>query len=56
MEELLFMVLAQLVVIVVAARLGGRRAVRCGQTRVVGEINVGLLLGHSLFGAALPTA
>lgn len=56
MEELLFMVLAQLVVIVVAARLGGRLAVRCGQTRVVGEIIVGLLLGPSLFGAVLPTA
>lgn len=53
-ELLLFFVLLQLVIIVVAGRVGGRAAVRVGQNAAVGEIVVGLLLGPSLFGAIAP--
>ena len=49
-ENLLFFTLLQLVIILLAARLGGSLARRLGQARVVGEIIVGLLLGPSLFG------
>ena len=53
-ENLLFFTLLQLVIILLAARLGGSLARRLGQARVVGEIVVGLLLGPSLFGALAP--
>ncbi len=64
-EELLFIVLAQLVIIVVAARFAGHAATRIGQTRVVGEIVVGHLLARehraavgkvAAIGLALPFA
>jgi Kef-type K+ transport system membrane component KefB len=53
-ELLLFFTLLQLSLIVIAARLGGEIAVRLAQSRVVGEIIVGLLLGPSLFGLLAP--
>ncbi|RZS51892.1 transporter (CPA2 family) [Sphaerotilus mobilis] len=53
-EALLFAVLMQLVVIVLAGRLGGAVAQRLGQSTAVGEIVTGLLLGPSLFGALAP--
>ena len=55
-ELMLYFVLLQLVVIVVAARIAGPLAVRIGQNAAVGEIVVGLLLGPSLFGAVAPDA
>lgn len=53
-ESLLFFTLLQLTVIVLAARIGGEIALRIGQSAVVGEIIVGILLGPSLFGALAP--
>jgi Kef-type K+ transport system membrane component KefB len=53
-ENLLFFTLLQLVIILLAARLGGSLARRLGQARVVGEIVVGLLVGPSLFGVLAP--
>lgn len=53
-EQLLFAILLQLAIIVLAARAGGALARRCGQAVVVGEIVVGILLGPSLFGALAP--
>jgi Kef-type K+ transport system membrane component KefB len=53
-EQLLFFTLLQLVVIILAARLGGMVAKRCGQAVAVGEIVTGILLGPSLFGALAP--
>lgn len=53
-EALLFFTLLQLTVIILAARLGGEIARRVGQSPVVGEIIVGILLGPSLFGALAP--
>lgn len=53
-EALLFSVLMQLVVIILAGRLGGVVARRIGQSAAVGEIVTGLLLGPSLFGALAP--
>jgi Kef-type K+ transport system membrane component KefB len=53
-ESLLFFVLVQLVLIIVAARLAGGLATRLAQSRVVGEIIVGILLGPSLLGRAAP--
>ena len=53
-ELLLYFVLLQLVVIVLAGRLGGQVAVRVGQVAAVGEIVIGILLGPSLFGAIAP--
>lgn len=41
-----------LVAILIAARLCGGIAVRLGQSRVVGEIIAGILLGPTIFGAA----
>jgi Kef-type K+ transport system membrane component KefB len=55
-EALLFFTLLQLAMIVLAARAGGVLAQRLGQSAVVGEILVGVLLGPSLFGTALPQA
>jgi Kef-type K+ transport system membrane component KefB len=53
-ETLLFFTLLQLAVIVSAGRLGGALALRLSQSRAVGEIIVGILLGPSLFGAFAP--
>jgi len=55
-EALLFFTLLQLAVIVLAARAGGALALRWGQSAVVGEILVGVLLGPSLLGALAPQA
>jgi Kef-type K+ transport system membrane component KefB len=55
-ETLLFFVLLELAVIVLAGRVGGALARIAGQTAAVGEIVVGILLGPSLFGAIAPTA
>jgi len=55
-ETLLFFVLLELAIIVLAGRVGGALARLCGQTAAVGEIVVGILLGPSLFGALAPTA
>ncbi|MDO8249659.1 MAG: cation:proton antiporter [Rhodoferax sp.] len=53
-EALLFFTLMQLTVIVLAARIGGGVALRIGQSMVVGEIVIGILLGPSLFGLLAP--
>jgi Kef-type K+ transport system membrane component KefB len=53
-EALLFFTLLQLTVIVLAARIGGGIALRIGQSAVVGEIVMGILLGPSLFGLLAP--
>ena len=53
-ELLLFFTLLQLSIIVVAARLAGNLAVRWGNSRAVGEIVAGILLGPSLFGLLWP--
>lgn len=53
-ESLLFMVLLQLTVIVLAGRAGSAIARRHGQSAAVGEIIVGILLGPSLFGWLAP--
>jgi Kef-type K+ transport system membrane component KefB len=53
-ETLLFFTLLQLIVIVLAARAAGELAVRASQSRAVGEIVAGLVLGPSLFGLLLP--
>lgn len=53
-EMLLYFVLLQLIVIVMAGRLGGTVAKRLGQSPAVGEIVVGILLGPSLFGLLAP--
>ena len=53
-ETLLFFTLLQLTVIVLAARIGGGVALRIGQSAVVGEIVIGILLGPSLFGLLAP--
>lgn len=53
-ELLLFHVLLQLALIVLAGRIGGALARRCRQSPAVGEILVGVLLGPSLLGWLLP--
>ena len=53
-ELLLFFTLLQLTVIVLAARVGSTIAAKLGQSRAVGEIIVGILLGPSLFGLIAP--
>lgn len=53
-ETLLFFTLLQLVIIILAARLAGSIAERASQSRAVGEIVAGLLLGPSLFGLLAP--
>ncbi len=55
-ENLLFGVLLQLIVMILAARAGNTLARRLGQPGVVGEIVAGLLLGPSLFGHFWPGA
>lgn len=54
MERLLFPVLIQLIVIILAARVFAVLFRKIGQPAVVGEIAAGLLLGPSLFGAMFP--
>jgi Kef-type K+ transport system membrane component KefB len=49
------LLLAQIIVIVVAARLTGRIVSRFGQPRVIGEMLAGILLGPSVLGAGLPS-
>lgn len=53
-ELVLFFTLLQLAIIVLAGRIGGSLALRVGQSAVVGEIILGVLLGPSLFGAIAP--
>ena len=55
-EAVLFLILLQLTVIVLAARVGGWLARRVGQSPSVGEIIVGIVLGPSLFGLIAPGA
>src|SRR5271168_5068016 len=53
-ENLLFMTLLQLIVMIGAARIGNTVSRQMGQPGVVGEIVAGLLLGPSLFGHFFP--
>ncbi len=53
-ESLLFFTLLQLAIVILAARLAGTIAGRFSQSRAVGEIVAGLLLGPSLFGLLAP--
>lgn len=53
-EDLLFTVLVQLIVMILAARLMHTLARRFGQPGVVGEIIAGLMLGPSLLGHFFP--
>jgi K+:H+ antiporter len=53
-EHQLFLFLAEVVVLVVAARLGGEIALRLRIPQVVGELTAGVLIGPSLFGALWP--
>lgn len=53
-ELLLFFTLLQLAIIVLAGRVGGALALKIGQSAVVGEIILGILLGPSLFGMIAP--
>jgi Kef-type K+ transport system membrane component KefB len=53
-EAVLFLILLQLTVIVLAARVGGWLARLVGQSPSVGEIIVGIVLGPSLFGLLAP--
>ena len=55
-ETLLFSILAQLIVMILAARAGNALARRLGQPGVIGEIVAGLMLGPSLFGHFFPGA
>lgn len=55
-ENLLFITLLQLIVMIAAARLGNLAMRRLGQPGVVGEIIAGLLLGPSLLGHFFPGA
>ncbi len=53
-ETFFLKILAQLAIIMLAARLGGWAASKLGQPIVVGEIAAGLLLGPSLLGRIWP--
>ncbi|MBW9247981.1 MAG: sodium:proton antiporter, partial [Acidithiobacillus ferriphilus] len=53
-ERLVFFTLAQLCIIILAARIAGSLAARIAQATVVGEIIAGILLGPSLFGWIMP--
>ena len=55
-EDLLFTVLVQLIVMILAARIMNTLARRFGQPGVVGEIIAGLMLGPSLLGHFFPQA
>jgi len=56
LEHVLFFVLLQLSLIIVAGRIAGGIACRLGQPRAVGEMLAGLVLGPSLFGHLAPEA
>jgi Kef-type K+ transport system membrane component KefB len=53
-EILLFFTLLELMLIVLAGRIGAALASRFGQAAAVGEIIIGILLGPSLFGWLAP--
>lgn len=53
-EALLSSTLLQLIVIIIMGRIGGELAIRFSQSRVAGEIIIGILLGPSLFGVLAP--
>jgi Kef-type K+ transport system membrane component KefB len=53
---MLFYTLLELTLIVLAGRIGGELAKRCGQSTAVGEIIIGICLGPSLFGLLAPHA
>jgi Kef-type K+ transport system membrane component KefB len=55
-ENLLFLTLMQLIVMILTARLGNQLLRRLGQPGVIGEIIAGLALGPSLFGHFFPQA
>lgn len=55
-ENLLFLTLLQLIVMILAARAGNNIARKLGQPGAVGEIVAGLMLGPSLFGHFFPGA
>ncbi|HEX7964536.1 MAG TPA: cation:proton antiporter [Gammaproteobacteria bacterium] len=55
-EDLLFTIMVQLIVMILAARLMHTLARRLGQPGVVGEIVAGLMLGPSLLGHLFPQA
>ncbi len=55
-ELMLFFTLLELTLIILAGRIGGALAKRCGQSRAVGEIIIGIALGPSLFGLLAPHA
>jgi Kef-type K+ transport system membrane component KefB len=55
-ENLLFLTLLQLIVMIFAARAGNQISRRFGQPGVIGEILAGLILGPSLFGHFFPGA
>lgn len=55
-ENLLFITLLQLIVMILAARLGNMLLRRLGQPGVIGEIVAGLMLGQSLLGHVFPGA
>jgi K+:H+ antiporter len=55
-ENLLFVTLLQLIVMIAAARIGNQLLRALGQPGVVGEIVAGLVLGPSLFGHFFPDA
>lgn len=55
-EYQLFLILAQLIVMILASRLGNQLARKLGQPGVIGETIAGLLLGPSLFGHFFPGA
>ncbi len=55
-ENLLFITLLQLIVMIAAARAGNQVLRRFGQPGVIGEILAGLILGPSLFGHFFPGA
>ncbi len=48
------LLLAQIIVIVLAARLTGRILARLGQPRVIGEMLAGIILGPSVLGSLVP--
>lgn len=54
LEDTLFFVLLQIIIIILVARAAGELARRLGQPRAVGEIVAGLILGPSLFGYFFP--
>src|SRR3984957_8594678 len=53
---MLLFTLLELTLIVLAGRIGGALARRCGQSTAVGEIVIGVALGPSLFGLLAPHA